>query len=133
MHVLLKLALEDELRLWDVRRTRVLKLLVSLVLIPCLRLFPLHRNRVHLAIYLRKLLLLACDCICQYLLASKFRRNKLHGAALCLITRPRSKVLKSDLGISGLVNLSELVLSHLHELSLILDLSLGQLECFICD
>ena len=83
--------------------------------------------------YLRKLLLLACDCICQYLLASKFRRNKLHGAALCLITRPRTKVLKSDLGISGLVNLSELVLSHLHELSLILDLSLGQLECFICD
>lgn len=133
LDVLLRLALENELWLWNARRTRILKLLVSLILISCLWLLPLNRNRIPLTIDLRELLLLICDCICQNLLASKFRRNKLHGAALRLVICPRSKVLKSDLSISGLTHLSELGLCHLHELPLILDLSLGKLKCFICD
>lgn len=127
-------ALEDKLRVGYVRGARVLRL-IALVLIPSLWLFALDGvGAVALGVDERQLLLIG-ESVGQDLLPGQLRRDQLHRAALGLAAAARREVLQADLlrlllvTHLTVVHLGELVLRHLHQLPLILNLPLRQLKC----
>ena len=88
-----------------------------------------HRARLDsLCVHQRQLLLVG-ESVRQNLLPRELRRDKFHRTAtLRLAGAPRSKVMQAVTWLLGQAHLVELLLCHLHELPLVLNLTLSELK-----